>query len=451
MTGYLSQNPRTEEILASYPIISQSELDEAVRKASTAQREWRKMSLDARAKVLSQVGTKLEEDADLFATLMESEMGKLKEEGLQEARKCAALCHYTAENLKETLKLNSLKIDHAVVSIRHDPLGVILAVMPWNFPFWQFFRAAVPSLLSGNVLLLKHALNTPQCALAIEALFTETLPSIPIVQNLFIDHDQIKTLISNPVVRGVTLTGSKRAGVAVASAAAEVVKPCVLELGGSDPFIVFADADLEKAAQTAVTSRCINNGESCIAAKRFLVEDSIQEKFLELMTELMTQKVIGPLATKSQQQLVDDQVADAILKRARVHCGGAITTSKGYFYPPTVLSNIDDSMRVAHEEVFGPVATVIPFSSDDEALQIANKSDFGLGATVFTVNPKRIERFVEELECGLVFVNDMVRSDQRVPFGGVKESGYGRELGPNAALSFTNEKTVWVGENNVSK
>jgi acyl-CoA reductase-like NAD-dependent aldehyde dehydrogenase len=259
-----------------------------------------------------------------------------------------------------------------------------------------------------------------------------------------IDHEQIQALIAHKAIKAVTLTGSKRAGIAVASAAAQVVKPCVLELGGSDPFIVFADANIDEAVKVAVTSRCLNNGQSCIAAKRFIVEHSVFERFVSAMTEQMKTRVIGPLANLQQQQLLKDQVQDAIAKGAKTHCGGAITTTKGYFYPPTVLSQINPSMRVSHEEVFGPVATLWSFKTDDEALQLANNTDFGLAATLFTTSAERIARFTDELESGQVFVNDLVRSDQRVPFGGIKESGYGRELGPRASLSFTNEKTVWV-------
>lgn len=443
-TLFQSCNPRTEEILQTFSLLSDKEIELLVSQICASQSKWRALPLSERCSALVRVAEMLEKEPERYAGLIEIEMGKLKEEAIAEIKKCAALCRYSAETAAHALVSKSQMTEEAQVCVVHQPLGVILAVMPWNFPFWQFFRAAAPLLLSGNAVLLKHASNTPQCALAIEDLFAQAFPSLHVVRSLFITNDQVNALIGHKAVKGVTLTGSKRAGVAVATAAAQAVKPCVLELGGSDPFLVFADADIEEAIRVAVTSRCLSNGQSCIAAKRFLVEHTVYDAFVEGMTKLMSARVIGPLANRQQLQTLTAQVDDAVQKGARVHCGGKPKGGTGFFYPPTVLTGLTNDMRASAEEMFGPVASIWSFRSDNEALQLANASDFGLGATLFTTNEARIESFTQDLECGQVFVNDMVRSDQRFPFGGIKESGFGRELGERAALSFTNAKTVYV-------
>lgn len=442
---FTSRDPFTGNIKETFSVLNEKQLEERIASAHESFATWNNLDLNARAAIIVSVGKVLLENRTHFAQIIHEEMGKSLSEAQAEIEKCAALCTYSAEQAKVVLERDhNRSLEGSIVTLEYQPLGVILAVMPWNFPFWQFFRAAVPILLSGNIVLLKHAMNTPLCALALEEIFAEVISSCAIVQSLFIDHDQIARVIADKRLKGVTLTGSKRAGVAVAIEAAKAIKPCTLELGGSDPFIVFADADLDEAVRVGVNSRCLNNGQSCISAKRFLIEQSIFERFAHLMAQQMSARQLGPQATLQQQKTLDEQVGDAISKGVLVHCGATLSKGSGYYYPPTVLSKVTPDMRVYTEEVFGPVATLFCFKDDDEALQIANDTEFGLAATLFTKDVPRIRRFSRELECGQVFVNEMVRSDPRVPFGGIKESGFGRELGPNASLGFTNEKVVWV-------
>jgi succinate-semialdehyde dehydrogenase/glutarate-semialdehyde dehydrogenase len=338
--------------------------------------------------------------------------------------------------------------------VRPEPLGPILAIMPWNFPLWQVFRFAAPALAVGNVGLLKHAPSTPGCALAIEKLLAEAGAPEGVFQSLFLSNEQAARVIEHDAVRGVTLTGSTRAGREVASAAGRALKPLVLELGGSDPFLVFADADLREATRVGVTSRCLNSGQSCIAAKRFLVERSVLDRFLEGFVAAMEAKPvgdptasgveIGPLARADLRDRLARQVEAALDQGARALCGGRVPEGEGFFYPPTVLTGLAPDTPAAQEELFGPVAVVYPFETEQQALEIANGTPYGLGASLWTSDRRRMERLIPEITAGSVFVNGLVKSDPRLPFGGVKDSGFGRELAREGLLEFTNIKTVWI-------
>jgi succinate-semialdehyde dehydrogenase/glutarate-semialdehyde dehydrogenase len=344
--------------------------------------------------------------------------------------------------------------DGAEAFVRFDPLGPILAIMPWNFPFWQVFRFAAPSLVAGNVALLKHAPNTPGCALEIERLFGDAGAPEGLLQSLFLTNEQAAELMARREVRGVTLTGSSRAGRAVASAAGEHLKPVVLELGGSDPFIVFADAHLDEAVEVGVTSRCSNSGQSCIAAKRFLIESSVFDDYCaRFVSRMQSQKVgdpladdtdIGPLARDDLREQLHRQVQESQRGGARALCGGTLPEGKGFFYPPTVLVDVAEGTPAHDEELFGPVAVLAPFRDEDEAVALANATDYGLGSSVWSSDRERIDRLLPRIEAGSVFVNGLVKSDPRLPFGGVKQSGFGRELSREGLLEFTNVKTVWI-------
>ncbi|HXI03494.1 MAG TPA: NAD-dependent succinate-semialdehyde dehydrogenase, partial [Candidatus Saccharimonadales bacterium] len=397
----------------------------------------------------------LEERSGEHAALMALEMGKPLAEGAAESRKCAAGCRYFAANAEAFLRPDPRECDGASAEVRHEPLGPILAIMPWNFPFWQFFRFAAPALMAGNVAILKHAPCTPRCALAIERLLLEAGFPQGVVRNLFLTDDQAARLIADDRLAGVTLTGSTRAASQVARSAGRSLKTMVMELGGSDPFIVLEDAEIDAAVATGVAARCQNGGQSCIAAKRFIVHRSLHDRFLEgLVAGMRSLKMgdptdpevrIGPLARRDLRDRLAEQVDRSVACGARVLCGGEVPAGKGWFYPPTVLTNVPEEAPACDEEIFGPVAPVFPFDTDEEALRLANATRYGLGASLWTRSRERAERMVPELEAGAVFINGMVRSDPRLPFGGVKRSGFGRELSREGLLEFVNVKTVWMG------
>ncbi len=452
---YETLNPATGETLETFATATAGDIEKALERAQSAFASWRKTPVQRRAALLTRVATALEEDAEAYGHLMAVEMGKPIAQGAGEAKKCAWVCHYYAENAEDFLGQRPAESDGSDAYIRHDPLGPILAIMPWNFPFWQVFRFAAPALVAGNAGILKHSPNTPQCAEAIVALFRDAGAPEGLFQNLFLTNEQAAEVIGHPAIRGVTLTGSTRAGRAVASTAGHHLKKTVLELGGSDPFLIFADADLDKAVEVAVASRCLNSGQSCIAAKRFLVEESIQEDFLERFTAAMkAQKVgdplaegtdMGPLARADLRDTLADQVERAKSQGAQVLAQGEIPDGPGFYYPPTVLTGLDPHQPAAQEEYFGPVATVYPFSTEEDAVRIANGTDYGLGSSLWTRDRERIERMVGEINAGSVFVNGMVKSDPRLPFGGIKDSGYGRELALDGLAEWVNVKTIWVG------
>jgi succinate-semialdehyde dehydrogenase/glutarate-semialdehyde dehydrogenase len=398
----------------------------------------------------------LEDEAEEFGRLMTSEMGKTLAAATAEAKKCARGCRYYAENAERFLADEEAELKGARAFVRYDPLGPILAVMPWNFPFWQVFRFVAPALMAGNVGLLKHASNVPQCALAIEDIVHRAGFPEGAFQALLIGSGQVQAVIDDPRVRAVTLTGSEGAGRSVGAEAGEQIKPSVLELGGSDPFIVMPSADLEKAVSTAVTSRTLNNGQSCINAKRIIVHqeiaDEFERRFVERMAALkvgdpMSEETdMGPLATPQILEDVDSQVRRSVEVGARVLTGGKPMEGEGNYYPPTVITDIPEDSPAYVEEIFGPVASLFRARDIEDAVRIANDTTFGLGSSAWTNDPAEQERFVNEIEAGMVYINRMTESTPEVPFGGAKNSGYGRELSHYGIREFSNIKTVWIDE-----
>ncbi len=447
-------DPTTGEEIERYASATESEIQAALRSAGTAAADWQGRPLEDRAQRVSRAADLLDGQASELAALMAFEMGKRVEEGEAEAKKCAWACRYYAENAAAFLEPEAKESDGSAAAVRFEPLGPILAIMPWNFPFWQFFRFAAPALMAGNVVLLKHAPNTPRCAQRIETLLREAGLPDGVVRNLFLTHEQAADVIADPRVRGVTFTGSTRGGKQVAAHAGEHLKTMVMELGGSDAFIVLDDADIENAVETGILSRCINNGQSCIAAKRFLVQQDVFDDFRDAFVERMREQTIGdprspdtrlgPLARRDLRDRLADQVARSVHAGAKPLCGGTIPPRDGFFYPATVLVDAALESPAATEELFGPVATLFPFETDDEAIALANATEYGLGASLWTADPSRAERLIPRIESGAVFVNGLVKSDPRVPFGGIKSSGFGRELGREGMLEFVNRKTVWI-------
>lgn len=396
----------------------------------------------------------LRERREEFATLMAAEMGKPLKQGIAEAEKCALGCEYYADHAEAHLTTEIVETEASRSCVVFDPLGVVLAVMPWNFPFWQVFRFAAPALMAGNVGVLKHASNVPGCALAIEEVFSRAGFPTGTFRTLLIGSGQVKAVIEHPLVRAVTLTGSTPAGQAVAAQAGAVVKKTVLELGGSDPYIVLADADLDQAVDTCVASRLINSGQSCINAKRFIIVEPLLAAFTERLVAAMQSKKMGdPLAEgtdvgpQARQDLRDElhrQVQESVAKGAKLLLGGEVPPGRGSYYPPTVLADVKPGMPAYDEELFGPVAAIVSARNEADAVRIANDTPFGLGAAVFTRDVARGERVARELEAGCTFVNALVASDPRLPFGGLKASGYGRELGSYGIREFVNVKTIYV-------
>jgi succinate-semialdehyde dehydrogenase/glutarate-semialdehyde dehydrogenase len=449
-----SINPTTGETLATFESLTDAELEAKVARAAEAFRAWRRTSFAERAAALVRAAESLENDKDRWGRLMTLEMGKPLAAAIAEAEKCAWACRFYAEHGGRFLAPEPVATDARHSFVRFDPLGVVLAVMPWNFPFWQVFRFAAPALMAGNVGLLKHASNVPQCALAIEEILrTAGLPD-GCFQALLLESLRVGGLIADSRIAAVTLTGSEGAGVAVARTAGEQLKKVVLELGGSDPFIVLPSADLAAAAATAVKARTVNNGQSCIAAKRFIVHREVANDFEQrLVAGLAALRVgdpsapstdIGPLATPAILEELERQVAESVAKGARLLLGGERLPGPGSFYPPTVLADPSPEAPVTSQETFGPVATIFRVGSVDEAIALANATSFGLGASAWTTDPAEQERLVADLEAGSVFVNGMVKSDPRLPFGGVKRSGHGRELSAFGIREFVNVKTVWI-------
>jgi succinate-semialdehyde dehydrogenase / glutarate-semialdehyde dehydrogenase len=449
-----SINPATGELTKRFEPHRDAEIEKALKRAVSAFEKHRRSSFADRAAKLQRAAEILEKDRDHLARIITSEMGKLLRGALEEIEKCARGCRYYAEHGEKFLTEQIVSSDATRSLIRYEPLGIILAIMPWNFPFWQVFRFAAPALMAGNVGLLKHASNVPQCALAIEKIFRDAGFDDGVFQTLLIENEATEKIIRDPRVKAVTLTGSERAGSAVASTAGRELKKTVLELGGSDPFIVMPSANFEEALSTGVKSRMVNSGQSCIAAKRFIVADGIYDKYVAEFVEKMKKLKVGdptkegtevaPLSSENILRGVDEQVQKSVGAGAKILCGGKRVPGSGYFYEPTVLTDIPNEAPAYREEVFGPVALFFRARDRKEAVVIANDSTFGLGASVWTNDAGEQEFFSRELESGMVFINAMVASDPRVPFGGVKHSGYGRELGAEGIREFTNIKTVWV-------
>lgn len=448
-------NPATGKTLRTFAALTSQKLDEKLELAVETFRTFRQTSFAERAAVMLRVADILERESGEFAHLMTLEMGKPLKAAIQEAQKCAWVCRYYAESAAHHLADITISTGAKKSFVRFQPLGPVLAVMPWNFPFWQVFRFAAPALMAGNVGLLKHSSNVPQCALAIETLLHRAGFPPGAFQTLLIGSDQVARLLEDHRVTAATLTGSEPAGRSVASAAGKQIKKTVLELGGSDPFIVMPSADMEMAVSTAVKARVINNGQSCIAAKRFIIAaeiyDEFERRFVELIEKLRIGDPfadttdIGPLATEQILEELDKQVQQSVAQGARLLTGGKRLNRPGNFYEPSVLTDIPSKAPAYCEEVFGPVALLFRVNDIDEAIRIANDTTFGLGAAAWTNDENEKERFVREIEAGCVFINGMVASDPRLPFGGVKNSGYGRELGEFGIREFVNIKTVWMG------
>ncbi|HEX2717608.1 MAG TPA: NAD-dependent succinate-semialdehyde dehydrogenase [Gemmatimonadaceae bacterium] len=449
-------NPATGETVKTFAPYDEREIDTRIARASAAFRSWRRTPVAERASIVGRLGELLEREKEELGALMTLEMGKPIRAAVAEAAKCATACRYYAERAERLLAPRVVLEGPEGGEVLHQPLGVVLAVMPWNFPFWQVVRFLAPALTAGNVGLLKHASNVPQCALKIEELCRRAGYPEGVFQALLVGADQVERIVSDPRVAAATLTGSEGAGRSIATAAGKHLKKTVLELGGSDPFVVMPSADLDKAVETAVVARTINNGQSCIAAKRFIVHEHVADEFTRRFGEAMgdlrvgdpsdPETQVGPLATAKLAEDLHKQVQESVVKGARVITGGERLTSHGdAFYAPTVLADVPPESPAAREEMFGPVAAVFRVRDLDEALRVANDSPYGLGAAAWTRDDGEAARFVDELEAGMVFINGMVASDARFPFGGVKRSGYGRELAEEGLFEFTNVKTVRTG------
>jgi succinate-semialdehyde dehydrogenase / glutarate-semialdehyde dehydrogenase len=450
----VSINPATGETLKQFSASEPAQIEEKLAKAARAFERHRRTSFAQRAEGMLAAAQVLEQEKERLARIMTLEMGKLLRAGIEEVTKCVRGCRFYAENAERFLTDQVIPTDTTRSYVRYEPIGAVLAIMPWNFPFWQVFRFAAPALMAGNVGLLKHAANVPQCALAIEDIFRRAGSEEGVFQTLFIETEQTRGLIDDPRVKAVTLTGSERAGSEVASAAARQIKKSVLELGGSDAFIVMPSAHFETAIMTGVTARTMNSGQSCIAAKRFILSDRIYDRFVpEFVERMRSLKIgdpldaateIGPLATEAILRGVDQQVQDSIAAGAKLLTGGKRVARAGFFYEPTVLADIPPDSPAYCEEIFGPVASFFRASDATEAIKIANDSSFGLGASAWTNDPAEQQLFTSELETGMVFINSMVASDPRLPFGGAKRSGFGRELGAEGIREFVNVKTVSI-------
>ena len=449
-------NPTTGQLMKSFEALSDAEIEVKLGRAADTFAKYRRVPFAERARMMMKAADILDRDKELFAHMMTTEMGKTLRSAVDEAVKCAWVCRYYAENAERFLADEVVETTASRSYVRYQPLGAVLAIMPWNFPFWQVLRFAAPALMAGNVGLLKHASIVPQCALMIEDLFRRAGFPDGAFQTLLIGSQKVERILDDSRVMAATLTGSEGAGVQVGMAAAKRIKKVVLELGGSDPFIVMPSANLELAVTTAVKARIFNNGQSCIAAKRFIVAEKIADEFeRKFVSKMEALKVgdpfeehteLGPLATADGVMDLERDVQKTVRAGARVLTGGQPLDRPGNFYAPTVLTDIPEDSPAYKEELFGPVACVFRAKDVDDAIRIANDSRFGLGASAWTNDPQERQRFIDDLESGMVFINRMVASDPRIPFGGVKWSGHGRELGVHGIREFTNIKTVWIEE-----
>jgi succinate-semialdehyde dehydrogenase / glutarate-semialdehyde dehydrogenase len=452
---YVSIDPHTGEQGRSFSTLEPNELRAALARSEGAFAGWRRTPMEERAAVLRRAAAGLRDGAQEHALLMAQEMGKPVAAGRSEAEKCAWAADYYAEHAARFLADEPAETDATRSYVAYRPLGPVLAIMPWNFPYWQVFRFAAPALMAGNTVLLKHASNVPRCALRLEQALADAGLPAGCFQSLFLTNQQAGAVIRNRRVRAVTLTGSVRAGQAVARQAGARIKKTVLELGGSDPYLILEDADVEAAATACVQSRLVNSGQSCIAAKRFIVLESVRDDFVDAVVERMRaarmgspfqeETEVGPQAREDLRETLHEQVRASVEKGARCLIGGEVPEGPGWYYPPTVLSDVRKGMPAYSQELFGPVASILTARNRAAAIRLANDTSFGLGAAVFTADVEEGERIArDELNAGCCFVNTFVRSDPRLPFGGVMDSGYGRELGRQGILEFVNVKTVWV-------
>jgi len=450
-----SVNPATGEINQKYELHTEKGIIKIINSVDKCWHQWGKTSFFQRSQAMQNLATLLKSNKEKLARLMAMEMGKVLYEGVAEIEKCAWVCDYYAANAENFLENENIETDFSKSYVSYQPIGTILAVMPWNFPFWQVFRFAAPTIMAGNTAVLKHASNVPGCALALEDLFREAGFPENVFRSLLIKNNMVETVIKHQAVKGVSLTGSNPAGKSVASVAGSVLKKCVLELGGSDPYLILEDANLVSAAKTCATGRLLNAGQSCIGAKRFIVVEKVYAEFLENFTHEMMkaqfgdpcepETTMGPLARMDLRDELHQQISASVKKGAEIVIGGEKPDRNGAYYPPTVVENVKPGMPAYDEELFGPVASVIRVKDEKEAVLVANDTVFGLGAAVFTQNVKRGEKIAEtKLQAGCCFVNDFVKSDPRLPFGGIKESGFGRELSSHGIKEFMNIKTVVV-------
>ncbi|MEQ8628027.1 NAD-dependent succinate-semialdehyde dehydrogenase [Ekhidna sp.] len=448
-------NPATEQPLKDYPNHTDRHVIETIEASQSAFREWKNTSFVYRANLMKKAADVLRTEQKALARLMTVEMGKTLKESEAEVEKCAWVCEFYADKASEFLKDEIIETNASKSYVSHRPLGIVFAVMPWNYPFWQVFRFAAPSIMAGNVAILKHAPNVPGCAEAIVSVFEKAGFPKGVFSNLYISNEQASNVIEHPHVKAITLTGSTRAGKEVAKQAGAALKKCVLELGGSDPYIILEDADLDLAIKTTVASRLKNNGQSCISAKRFIVPESIKEEVEKRLIEEMESYTfgdptdeetdLGPLVGEKYRNQLHDQVKRSIEAGAKCILGGEIPDMKGYYYPPTILTDVKKGTPAYEEELFGPVATVIAVKDEKEALEVANDTYYGLGGAIFSRDVAKAERLAaEKLEAGSCFVNEMVSSDPRLPFGGINESGFGRELSHHGIKEFVNVKTVFI-------
>jgi len=447
-----SINPYTNQVIATYTEHKLIQAVQIIEKAHISFSSWQNLNVQTRAKYMQTLADLLRKKRDTLGTLITSEMGKVISESKAEIDKCAWLCEYYAENAERMLEDESILSDGAKSYIRFDPIGVIYAIMPWNFPFWQVLRFAVPTIMAGNTVVLKHAPNVMGCAMAIEQLFIDTGFPDNTFRNLIIPVELSENIIAHPLIQGVTLTGSQKAGSIVASQAGKYLKKSVMELGGSDPYIVLADAQINNACKTGVCSRMLNAGQVCISAKRFIVEEPIFEDFvakqksllenLQLGDPMLEETDMGPMARPDLLEQIEKQVNESVKMGAKLITGGKRLDNS--FYAPTLLTNVIQGMPVYDEETFGPVSVVIPAKDATDAIRIANDTPFGLGASIWTQDIQLAEKMAGQIDAGAVFINDMTKSDPRLPFGGTKRSGYGRELSHFGIREFVNVKTVWV-------
>lgn len=451
----ISTNPADEKLLGTYELHTKTQVDELLDKAVSTQRRWAGQSVESRCALVSRVAAVLRQNKTEYARLITLEMGKPIAEAEGEVEKCAWTCDFYAQAAPGFLADQNVASNASESMVVFDPLGVLLAIMPWNYPFWQFIRFAAPALAAGNAALLRHASNVPQCARALENAFELAGAPDGLVTTLLVEHGMVADLIDDPRIAALTLTGSTEVGKQIAAQAGRAMKKQVLELGGSDPFIVLADADIAQAAKTAVKARFSNTGQSCISSKRFIVEASVADRFVALLCEGVAKlKVgnpmdrdcdIGPQARASLRDDLHAQVERSVASGAKLLMGGHAIDGPGYFYAPTVLDHVTPQMAAGCEETFGPVAAVIRVADAEEALRITNDTEFGLGAALWTGDLARAKTMARRIEAGAVFINGLVASDARLPFGGIKQSGYGRELGEFGIREFTNVKTVWIG------
>ena len=447
-------NPATGKIEKTFKELTYDEIVNIIDSADTIFKSWREVQFSEKQKLMNNAAGILREKKSDYGKILTLEMGKPITQAIAEVEKCAWVCEYYAENAEKFLSEEHVVTDASKSYVRFDPIGIVLAVMPWNFPFWQVFRFAAPALMAGNVGLLKHASNVPMSALAIEEVFVKAGFPKNAFTTLLIGSSLVEEIITNPKVKAATLTGSEPAGKKVAGTSGSVLKKTVMELGGSDPFVVLEDANVDEAVKTAVTARLINNGQSCIAAKRFIVVEKIykefEKKFVELMNKVkignpMDQETeLGPIAREDLLIELNTQVKQSVEKGAKVLCGGKRLEKEGYYYQPTILANVKKGMPAYEDELFGPVASLIKAEDEDDAIRIANDTNFGLGASLWTSDKNKAKVLAEKIESGSVFVNGLVKSDPRLPFGGIKTSGYGRELSHYGIKEFVNIKTVWI-------